>query len=190
MKLYNFSLRYLNRMHSQLQDKISLLTLKTDIILNYLENYDPEILQKKPGEEQWSVIQVLNHLIMSESASLSYVKKKILGIDTVKNVGLKEKLKMKIMQLSFNGRNKFKAPAYVSSPDNHDSLQDIKVKWARVRKDLRDFAENYPAENIRKAIYRHPISGRISLPHMFDFFRYHVFHHQRQIERILNIKIN
>ena len=66
-------------MNSLLAAKFSFLKRNTDFLLKNLENYDLEILQKKPDENQWSVIQVLNHLIMSETGSLNCIKYNIIS---------------------------------------------------------------------------------------------------------------
>ena len=172
-------------MHKKLSSKLSKLSDKTEKLMNQLDGENLEILQKKPDENSWSVIQILNHLMVSESSSLNYVKKKILGIDTVGKVGVSARARMLAMNLAFNGKRKFKAPVYVDNPSNSDDLQQIKERWRELRGDLNTFLEDFPDEYIEKVVYRHPISGRVSTSQMIDFFIMHMRHHVHQVNRTL-----
>lgn len=172
-------------MHPKLSLKLSSLSEKSEDLMQDLGEVNLEILQKKPHEKAWSVIQILNHLMVSESSSLNYVRKKFLGVESVGQVGLVQRGKMKVLDLAFNGVRKFKAPVYVSNPSNAENLKELEEKWAEVRSELTYFLEDYPEDYIEKLVYRHPIAGRVSLYQMLDFFIMHMRHHKKQIERTL-----
>jgi hypothetical protein len=174
-----------NSMNNILRNKLSKLESITNSLLNDLENHNPEILHLSPDDSQWSVVQVLNHLKMVELGSLGYVRKKILGIDNVSNIGFPSQLGMLLLKTSVSLKMKYKAPKSVSNPAGDTSLDLVIVEWKESRKQLTDFLEKYPDEWINRAIFKHPITGRISLPQMLRFFQIHLKHHINQIARIL-----
>lgn len=169
-----------------LEQKLSDLSLNTDTLLQDLRGLDPEILQKCPNKNSWSVLQVLNHLQRSELGSLMYVKKKYLGIDEVPNVGIKQKLLMWVSKYMYGGAFRYKAITSLSSPSNEGSLELAGKNWKTQRKELEDFISSLPQEHINKAVYKHPILGRISMGQMLQFFADHLYHHEKQIDRILS----
>ena len=42
-----------------------------------LENIDPDLLNRRPGEGRWSMIQVACHLVRAEELTLSYIQRKV-----------------------------------------------------------------------------------------------------------------
>ena len=173
-------------MHEKLDQKLSELTQTTDKLLTSLSMRDHEILQKKPDKNEWSIIQVLAHLILTERASLAYIQKKVLGIDDLHDVGAKEKIKMRLSKLIYTGIFRFKARvSSISNPSNSNTIDQISSEWREVRQEMKNFIEDYPDEFIDVAIYKHPILGRLSMSQMFEFLNDHIHHHEHQIKRIL-----
>lgn len=136
-----------------------------------------------PGK--WSLSQVLMHLIQAEQSSLHYLKKKILGIDTLPKAGLDAAIRLRILYLSQALPLKFKAPAVVAQPPGDKNVQEIFAYWEACRADLRVFLENFPEEAHNRLIYRHPVAGKFTLPQTLKFFQYHIMHHKRQVRRVL-----
>jgi uncharacterized damage-inducible protein DinB len=157
----------------------------TSSVLNSLSTINQEILQDKPAESVWSVMQILDHLVLAEAMSLGYLEKKINGIEEVGTVGVRSRLGMLLIKLLMNGGRKFKAPKSVSQPDGQVTLDQVGRKWKEERQRLFTFLENYPDEHLDKAIYKHPVIGRISLVQMLAFFVVHIKHHEVQIKQRL-----
>lgn len=172
-------------MHPQLAEYYQQLQATKEDTLSGLIEIDIEILQKKPDEKHWSIIQILSHLILSEQLSLSYIQKKYPAINELSTVGLKEQLAMKAMKLAQRSSRKFKAPAPVSQPQNDSSLNEIASDWSKVQVDLKNFLDAYPEEYFKKALYKHPFIGRISLSQMIEVHIFHINRHRSQIHHIL-----
>jgi len=186
LKLYNFegTLIFI-QMNPYLIAPLEKLSQSTTVLFNKLANTNLEILQKKPTENGWSVIQVINHLIMSETQSLMYLTKKINGIGEVNDRQWTDFYKIPLMRLSMSGRIRFKAPKFVSNPSNVETLDEVKEKWNNQREKFRQFLDEFPDEHMEKKIFRHPFAGRITLLQTILFFNFHLYHHQTQIDRIL-----
>ena len=144
-----------------------------------------EILQKRPSPENWSVVQLVNHLILAEEMSLAYIQKKYPAVESVPLEGLKQKLAMKAMKLAQRSSKKFKAPGPVGQPEENSTMEELQQKWKKVQDELATFLENYPEKYVKRLLYKHPFAGRLTLGQMMQVHVYHIERHHAQIERIL-----
>ncbi len=154
-------------------------------LFELLDRNPTDKYQNSPAEKEWTVIQVLDHLYVSQQGPLNYCKKKIKAGDAIPESGLFDAIKMKVYLLFLFSPIKFKAPKVVSNPSNDWEYNEIKTKHLQFLEDLKDFVEAYPDKFSNKAIYKHPIAGRITMDHTISFFEAHLRHHQFQINRLL-----
>jgi uncharacterized damage-inducible protein DinB len=136
---------------------------------------------------RWSISQILTHIILSERISLQYMKKKSLGIKQVKNAGLWEDLKYLLLVLSQRLPLRYSAPKFLAEQElpKNKSFEKIEQDWQESRNQLRAFIDHLESGTLKKKIYKHPVSGRLSVLHAVDFFREHANHHLPQIKRLL-----
>jgi uncharacterized damage-inducible protein DinB len=141
-----------------------------------------------PAPGQWSVSQIVTHLIASERLSIAYMKKKSLGIDQLGNSGMGSSLRMILLKISQRFPFKFKAPKVVidNTPDAWP-FDELVHQWQSVRNELSAFLESLDDKHIKKLIYKHPIAGRLDARQAMIFFYEHANHHRPQIERILRM---
>lgn len=172
-------------MQEKLQRILSLLELERSTIFEQLIPYPDEVLHQQPTLDHWSAIQVLHHLAQSERSSLLYVKKKLKAGDAIPDRRPLTKVRSEALNWSMAYPFKIKAPKTLKPPENTYSLAEMKRIWNAIRKDLTKFLLEYPEQYSTKAIYKHPIFGRVTLDQMLMFFRAHQARHHRQINRIL-----
>lgn len=155
-------------------------------LLNLLQNVEPELLSKSPAPGKWSVLQILNHLYVSEKISIGYVKKKSIAINDVGNTGLWQSALMIVLKISQRIPIRYKAPKVVlQNTSNVTSITDLLAQWNLLRIELKSMLTNLPENHINKLVYKHPFAGRLSLPQALEFFSEHIIHHTPQIKRIL-----
>jgi hypothetical protein len=156
-------------------------------LLDKLSKLPEEKLERKSSPEHWSINQILIHLLTAEQLTLTYLRKKSLGIDQLANAGPIESLKMTLLKISQRlPLLKYKAPNVVvqNTPDVVP-LPELMDRWNLSRADLGNFLETIEDKNIHKLIYRHPIAGRFDVVQCLAFLREHVHHHLPQIKRLL-----
>ena len=169
-------------MEKKIKNKLELLQKETDQIFAKLESLDSDILTK--NGQGWSMIQVLSHLNMAESISLEYMKKKVQAGGNMKKVNIINNLRMWVTCGFLRTGLKWRAPSYISNPKGDYSLDEISEEWKTTRSDLKSYIEKYPSELLDRAVYKHPMAGRLSLPQAISSFIYHQRHHVHQINRI------
>ena len=169
-------LKKLNRIDEQLEE-----------LLFSLKPYSNEILNAKPDQNSWSVLQICHHLALSEKVSLAYIQRKLAHSPKVKKVSLSTKFRQKLLTTYLITPMKYNAPDYVNTDalPQTSTLNEITRVWHAVRADIRAFIIRIPDEFLDKEIFKHPFAGMLCLAGMLSFFEGHTIRHQKQIHKTL-----
>ncbi len=157
-------------------------------LFEVLNKYSDDDLNWKPKKDQWSVLQVLVHLMIAEAGSQNYVEKKLSsGYNQLPKAGILSGVRKILLIAALRTPFKFKAPAIVGNENipERSSFWDIVKQWKKQRENLRTYLASLPEEALAKEIYKHPIAGRMSIYGMFTFFESHFKRHRKQIDRVL-----
>ena len=80
---------------------------------------------------------------------------------------------------------KVSAPARTADVPARIELQELEQDWGEVRSAWQDFLRDFPPELADKAIYKHPVAGRLNLEQTLRFLIDHLERHMGQIDRVL-----
>jgi hypothetical protein len=167
----------INKLFSALEDAKSLMLAKTVIFTDQLQ-------MVKPSEKEWSMVQVLLHLVIAEELSLGYIRHKISRHAELRNAGLKSWLRYEIVVLFLRFKKKIKAPAQIAVIPDDVTPAEVLQRWQVLRSEWRNTLEAMPDELLGKEIFRHPVTGFMNISQTLGFLREHILHHVAQIERI------
>jgi hypothetical protein len=172
-------------MNTELNRIFTKIEIDREQILNSVAGLSVEQYHRSINGK-WSIGQILTHLLTSERLALMYMKKKSLGITTLKNSGWLEPIKLFLLQISQRLPIRYKAPAPIvkHTPDSL-AFSDLKKQWVESRLELHAFLETIDDRNIRKMIFKHPIAGMFNAIQGVTFLREHLMHHLPQINRLL-----
>ncbi len=154
-------------------------------LLNKLAEYDEDKLNCKPASGKWSVLQIINHLIISEKLSVIYIKRKLSGKNGLGKATLKSKINAFVLRYGLLLPLKLKAPENVSNLPDYDSFENIKQNWDKVRKSFVSIIIDLPDDMLDKDIFKHPTVGKMNIEGAIDFFDSHFKHHRKQIYSLL-----
>ncbi|MBO3269297.1 DinB family protein [Hymenobacter defluvii] len=149
-----------------------------------------ERAHQSPGPGKWSAAQVVQHLLISETGINQYLEKKVLEAEGLQHAGLGHFLRSRVLRVLLRVPFlRFKAPTYLASkmPVSAPPLPELRQQWASVRRRLEQLLNEYPEHLMRRAIFRHPRSGMLTIAQTLDFMVDHVLHHQKQLERIAKV---
>lgn len=165
------------------------LHLESDLnaLFSSLTGYSSDLLQQKPAPGAWSVLEIMQHLMIVEEKSLGYVQKKTSYPDQLVHAGLSARFRNVFLKFFLRLPIRVKAPKVVneSNFDETATFETLVSKWRQQREELLDFLENAPEEWTRKLVYRHAIAGRLTMDGMLILFRDHFARHYQQILRTL-----
>ncbi len=141
---------------------------------------------KQPNPKSWSIAQAANHLYMSETLSLAYLKKKLAYPDTIPPFHIKSWGALAALKFAFYSRFKFKAPRAINMWKNQLLLPQamLEEKWKSNRLALFEIIRLHQNAFGPHLVYKHPFVGRLTMYQMLIFFNAHRNHHLKQIRQI------
>jgi len=139
----------------------------------------------KPDAYTWSINQVLEHLYLSETATVQYMKKKTGGAEQLHPSTLKHKWRAFLLKLFLRSSKKFKLPQNAPiDPSGKLSYAEITEKWNALRVEFAALLNNFDEATANKLIFKHPIAGYFNAGQTIKFTYEHMHHHLRQIEAL------
>ncbi|MBC7923105.1 MAG: DinB family protein [Ferruginibacter sp.] len=152
-------------------------------MLDVVERHSEERRTRKPSAAEWSMVQVLTHLMTTEQSILSYLRHKATKGD-LKRAGFRSLVSALAVSLALRYRKKIKRPPGVADPTDALTYQQVKQHWEEGRAQLSQFLDAFPNEWMDKEIFRHPLAGMMNIHQAVNFMREHVQHHRAQIQRL------
>jgi len=173
-------------MTNTLQHDFDTIQQSREQLFKDLENYTEDQLNQLPKSGGWSVLQVVQHLILTERASLMYVQKKTSsGLADIPDVGPENADMYKQMQIYMDGDTPAPAPPMVANVPERSTLATTRDEWDKARQDIADMLASFGENDLNKATYKHPLAGRLTIGQMLGFHKHHFNRHRRQIERVI-----
>ncbi len=179
----NFNTSYeratLNREFKHLEEQLEVLLHMVKPLSYAQQNF-------KPDPDSWSILQVFRHMIQSEGQINRYLRKKILGANTIGKAGVWAKVRSVVLNTAMRLPFKYKVPEAIKIDfEENYRFEELSVEWKSLRKELGSFLETIDEATARKEIFRHPVVGRMSIVQGIAFMQEHLARHTQQVERIM-----
>ena len=138
----------------------------------------------KPSPDAWNMLQVLQHIVISERMIVNYLLNK--GLAKSKKPGGKMHiLRSWFLRLMLKSPLKFKTPEVKGiEPDGNVKKEVLFQEWEKVRMELYSFLQQFPENKLNELIFRHPVVGWLTIISTLHFITDHIGHHQQQLSRI------
>jgi uncharacterized damage-inducible protein DinB len=172
-------------MRAPLKTQFDALEKSRLALFDGLKKYSDAQLNKQPAPGKWSVVQIMDHLMMSEGASLAYLKKKTLDTSRSKHAGFAGKRRLLTLKLIFYSPLAFNAPSVLDPPAVFTTLLNTDAKWRTLRAETYELLGKLNEEELQKELWLHPMAGKMNIYQMLSFYNIHFERHRKQIERTL-----
>ncbi|PFK33110.1 hypothetical protein COI93_18790 [Bacillus cereus] len=156
-----------------------------DLVAHYtneLETYSLEQFREKPSEDEWSLGQMYNHLLMASNMQLHAIETCSTHSATID--GKKTEAGEKIYALGSFPPIQIKVPnrpGYTpENPTNKESIQQALSQLVEKMKEIEPKLSSIPSNH--KA--EHPAFGYLNVAEWFQLVYMHFSHHLRQMERL------
>ena len=151
-----------------------------------LENLSIEQLNKKINNN-WSINEHLYHLWLAETSTEKYIITKTKYPDFIKDMNLFVYFRTISLRFFLMLGVKVNAPVATTTFPEKIDLKELEKNWTISRKSFKKLIEKLKNKNLdRKAVFRHPLMGRINLKLTLYFFNFHFKHHQKVINSLKN----
>ena len=159
-------IRHLDSVHSRLANEIA--------------NVEPELLAKRPAADEWSVGEVIHHLLLVEQRVLDELEK---GLEQPpQKIGpLKNLIPMRLISWRFIRVSAPKAVTPAGFNNAHETMQT----WETCRSRLKQFCASADPKRLKQTAFPHPFLGNINGLAAISMVAYHEERHYKQIREIL-----
>ncbi|MDQ0430131.1 putative damage-inducible protein DinB [Planomicrobium stackebrandtii] len=148
-------------------------------ILQAVEGMTDEKLNQKPSEEEWSAIQILDHLQLMEKTIAK-------GVSHELTKETSEKALKKPIALTVSRSFKVDAPKHVIPTDEFVTLEEMKERLNASHNLLYEAYGKATPEQLEQKSMAHPVFGKVPLIQWFPFVGLHEKRHFKQLEKTLS----
>ncbi len=162
--------------------QIRTLDAKRNALLDELASWNSEDLARRPATGKWSVLEIVEHLVVAE-------KVVFLGFPAVADLAerrrrWKHRFAYLVVFFVLRFGVRVQTPSPKMNPQGGQSLAESRRQWDENLERLRSYAAGLPRKKLRRALFRHPAVGPITLAQALTLDRLHVKVHIRQIQRM------
>ena len=154
-------------------------------MLAAVEGWPPEWLSLSPDSKVWSVIQLFEHLMLSERAvRLSFERNEA---EESRVVTPAERWGAEMFLIGMRLPIRIRVPKVLATsiePSAHRSLHTLIEEWDSERRLLFGFLRTQSSRSRHRVAMRHPATGSLGLETALRFLCVHMWHHQYRFFRL------
>lgn len=149
-------------------------------LLDQLDSLNEDKLTHKPTPEEWSVLGIAQHLMLSERFMLNHLPEP----ETLKpqKASLKSYMMYPIATFVLNRDISVPAAAQVT-PDDSITASELRTKWDESQTWLKAFVEQKDNGDVVQALLNHPFMVPLPTLKFVQFMQTHFNYHNRQIQK-------
>lgn len=159
---------------------ITLLNRNTGELLNLVRNHDEETLNHR-SFNSWSILQVLEHLLITEKYVLDLLTKPGEKLSETAEIKGGEKLHRLLVDMR---ARKVKAPDMLEPQDQISDLTQFNTLFLKLRTGLADQLDSGTIV-VDQRVHSHPTLGEMTVSDWLHFLISHARRHMEQIRDVL-----
>jgi len=166
-----------------IQKQYDSFNLKLEALLQQLDSLPSEKLTFKAEPKKWSIVEVVEHLVIAEQGLLKGLLTNIpvSTLDPAAKTPEKHQIVIKVMERDIE----VDVPHESLEPHGRTPLADLLDQWNDIRAKLPGLLAEITPEKIDDPVFQHPYGGPLDIADTLQFFEVHFDNHMRHIDRIL-----
>ena len=175
-------------MISELRDKFEMYDRTRRALLEDLANLNDDQLKTKPGPREWSILQIVQHLVLAERDVMQHLPESKALI--ARKRGLRARIFFVVVLLILRWNIRVPVPSEGMVPDGNTSLSELRQQWDENLRWFREYLDSLGPEDLKRAVFSHPIAGPLTGPQAGKLAQYHFDAHLRQIKKVTSFIIS
>ena len=137
------------------------------------------------SKKGWSINEILYHVWLGEVSSEKYIRTKTQYPETLLKVKSSTYLRMFLVKTLLPLGIKVKAPEMTQLFPKKIDLKELNNKWTISRQSFDSLISELKEKKLEdKAVFKHPLVGRLNIKLTLAFYKFHFKHHQKQINAL------
>jgi len=169
-------------MHRTFEDQLVIWADDRRRLLDEVERLEPERLTAKPLPGKWSILEIVEHLVVGDREVLQGLPHPSALVEQRRGLRDRVGYRMVMFVLACHIPAKVPSPRYL--PQGQSSLPDLRRDWDEMQQWLRSYVERLDRGDPAKAVFGHPIAGPMTMQQVLDMGKLHLATHTRQIRRL------
>jgi len=170
---------------SELRDQLEIYDQQRNALLDSLERLNDEQLRIKPGPDNWSLLEIVQHLVLSEREVLQDLPE--LKELTARKRGFRAPLSYAVVLAVLRWNIPAPVPSDGMVPDGNTSLSEMHLQWDENLRWFRGYLDSLKPEDLERAVFSHPVAGPLTGPQAGKLAQYHFDAHLRQIRKVKSL---
>ena len=167
---------------SELRDKLEIYDHNRGALLRDLVGLSSEQLRRRPDPGNWSILEILQHMVLSEREVLEFLPEP--KDFTARKRTLRARLFYLIVLLVLKWSIPVPVPSDGMVPDGNTSLSQLIQQWDENISWLRGYLDSLRPEDLVHAVFRHPVAGPLTVTQAARMAKLHFDAHHRQIRKV------
>jgi hypothetical protein len=152
-------------------------------LLERIAGIDPALRQRRPGPGRWSIVEVVEHVVIVETGIASALMRDPSPDRPRRFDGRWWRYPALRLVLALGVR--IRLPVESIAPTGSAGWEELQVRWSEGRVRLRQWLEGIDPKLLGTPRFKHPIGGWLDVPQGVTFAGDHLAHHIPQVERVL-----
>ena len=151
-------------------------------LLDDMEYLDPGALVAKPLAGKWSMLQIIEHLVLAERVVFRDLPdpSRLEG----KERGLRHRVRYCLVMFILRSGIRVRVPSPAMVPRGDRSVAELRRLWDENQGWLRSCIDGLGPDGVRRAIFEHPVAGPLSVAQAVQMGQVHLDGHVRQIRAL------
>ncbi|MBC7788643.1 MAG: DinB family protein [Anaerolineae bacterium] len=163
------------------RDRLTLLEQRREVLLREASALTEAQLTFKPMQGAWSILQVIEHLLLVEGGIVERVTTRP---PRAVRPRVRDRLGYAAVWVALAYGMRIKAPIQSVMPSKGITLSEAAEQWRVMLRSLSEHLATVRDDSLKLTVFKHPIGGPMTLAEALLFITRHFDHHLRQIARI------
>jgi len=166
-------------MISELREEFEMYDRTRRALLDDLAVLNDDQLRKKPSPSEWSILQIVQHMVLAEQGVMQYLP----GPEELiaRKRGLRAWIFYPLVLLILRWNIRVPVPSKRMVPDGKTSISELRQQWDENLRWFRGYLDSLGPDDLKRAVFSHPIAGPLTGPQAGTLAQYHFEAHLRQI---------
>lgn len=152
------------------------------MLLDEVEGLEPERLVAKPLPGKWSILEIVEHLVMADREVFQGLPNPTHVVGRKRSLRDRVSYPVVMFVLACHIPAKVPSPRFI--PRGVSSLGELRREWDEIRQWLRSYIDGLDQGDWDKAVFAHPLAGPMTVQQTVHMGELHVATHTRQIRRL------